>query len=251
MTRIQRKKMDKSELAKAFLDLNDLISRLRAPGGCPWDAQQTEETIKTYLLEETYEVVDAVDRDSSEDMCHELGDLLFQVLFLTSIAQDRGHFDLGRVIREITDKMVHRHPHVFGRAKVASAEEVAENWEKIKKKEIGVSDSSSKLIENVPANLPALLRAHRLIARGARLKPDDENAWTKVQQAFEGLGQGMASGEREKIKEGIGALLFSLASLARDEGLNAEHVLREANQKFVDRFRESGEDEPGVQDKSS
>jgi MazG family protein len=232
--------MDKSELAKAFLDLNDLVSRLRAPGGCPWDAQQTEDTIKTYLLEETYEVVDAVDRGSPEDVCHELGDLLFQVLFLTSIAQDRGHFDLGRVIREITDKMVHRHPHVFGGAKVADAEEVAENWEKIKKKEMGEPDSSSKLIENVPANLPALLRAHRLIARGARLKAEEENAWAKVQHAFEMLTKGMASGEREKIKEAIGALLFSLAGLAGDEGLNAEHVLREANQKFVGRFRESG-----------
>jgi tetrapyrrole methylase family protein/MazG family protein len=248
---MQRKKMDKSELAKAFLNLNDLVSRLRAPGGCPWDAQQTEETIKTYLLEETYEVVDAVDRGSPEDLCHELGDLLFQILFLTSIAQDRGHFGLGRVIREITDKMIHRHPHVFGRARVANAEEVAENWEKIKKKEMGVSDSSSKLIENVPANLPALLRAHRLIARGARLKPDDENAWTKVQQAFERLTKGMANGEREKVKEAIGALLFSLAGLAKDKGLNAEHVLREANQKFVDRFRESGQDEPQGEDKPS
>ena len=196
-------------------------------------------------------MVDAVDRGSSEDMCHELGDLLFQVLFLTSIAEDRGYFDLGRVIRGITDKMVHRHPHVFGGAKVANAEEVAENWEKIKKKEMGVSESSSKLIESVPANLPALLRAHRLIARGAKLKPEHENGWTKVQQAFERLTRVMARGERERIKEGIGALLFSLASLARDEGLNAEHVLREENKKFVDRFRESGKDEPEVQGKPS
>ncbi len=236
--------MKRTELARAFLDLNDLVSRLRAPGGCPWDAKQTEDTIKTYLLEETYEVVDAVDRGSPEDMCHELGDLLFQILFLASIAQDRGHFDLGRVIREITDKMIHRHPHVFGDAQVADAEEVAENWEKIKKREIGVADSSSKLIENVPSNLPALLRAHRLIARGERLKPDDEKAWAKVQQAFERLTESVASGEKEGIREAIGGLLFSLAGMAKHEGLNAEHVLREANQKFVDRLRKSGEDEP-------
>jgi tetrapyrrole methylase family protein/MazG family protein len=243
--------MDKSELAKAFLDLNDLVSRLRAPGGCPWDAQQTEDTIKTYLLEETYEVVDAVDRGSPEDMCHELGDLLFQVLFLTSIAQDRGLFDLVRVIREITEKMVHRHPHVFGDARVADAEEVAENWEKIKKREIGVSDSSSRLIENVPSNLPALLRAHRLIARAERLKPEGENAWTTVQQTFRRLNDRVANGEKGEIKKAIGSLLFSLAGMARDEGCNAEHVLREVNQAFVDRFRENGEAELEKQNKSS
>jgi len=230
--------MDKNELAKAFLDLCDLVSRLRGPGGCPWDARQTEETLKTYLLEEAYEAVDAVDRGDPEDLCHELGDLLFQILFLTTMAEEKGHFELLGVIREITRKMIHRHPHVFGAAKAASAEEVAENWERIKKQERGLPDTSSKLMESVPLNLPALLRAHRLMERAARLKPDDRNMWARVQDAFRKLSEVPDKEDEKAMKQAIGDLLLSLVGLARQRGLNAEHVLREANERFLKGFRE-------------
>jgi tetrapyrrole methylase family protein/MazG family protein len=232
--------MKKSELAKAFLDLNALVSRLRGPGGCPWDAQQTEDTLKTYLLEEAYEAVDAVDRGDPEDLCHELGDLLFQILFLATIASEKGQFDLLQVIKEITGKMMHRHPHVFGDAKVANAEEVAENWEKIKKEERRLPASSSKLMEAVPANLPALLRAHRLMERGARLKRDHPDRWAKVQEAIGELSKSLASEDHEKMKVDIGDLLLSLVALSRQEGLNAEHVLREANERYLEGFRNEG-----------
>ena len=235
--------MKKSELAKAFLDLNELVARLRGPGGCPWDAQQTEGTLKTYLLEEAYEAVDAVNRGVPEDVCHELGDLLFQILFLTTIASEKGHFDLLRVIKEITGKMIHRHPHVFGDAKVANAEEVAENWEKIKKEERSLPAASLKLLEGVPSNLPALLRAHRLMERGARLKPDDPDMWAKVQEAFGELSKSLENDDHEKMKENIGDLLFRLAGLSRQKGLNAEHVLREANERYLEGFRKEGESE--------
>jgi len=233
--------MKKSELTKAFLDLNELVARLRGPGGCPWDARQTEDTVKTYLLEEAYEAVDAVDRGVAEDLCHELGDLLFQILFLATIASEKGHFDLLRVIKEITGKMMRRHPHVFGDAKVANAEEVADNWEKIKKQEKNLPASSSKLMEGVPANLPALLRAHRLMERGARLKRDDPDRWATVQEAVGELSKSLASKDHEQTKANIGNLLLSLVGLSRQEGLNAEHVLREANERYLEGFRNESE----------
>jgi MazG family protein len=229
--------MKKSELAKAFLALNDLVARLRGPGGCPWDARQTEDTVKTYLLEEAYETVDAIDRGVPEEVCHELGDLLFQILFLTTLAAEKGHFDLLRVMRDITDKMIHRHPHVFGDAKVANAEEVAENWEKIKKEERNLPASSLRLMEGVPSNLPALLRAHRLLERGARLKPEVPDTWAKVQEDFGGLSKSLAADNHEEMKAKVGDLFLSLVDLCRQKGLNAEHVLREANERYLEEFR--------------
>jgi MazG family protein len=179
----------------------NLVSTLRAPGGCPWDAQQTKESVKVYILEEAYEVLDAIERGSSQDLCQELGDLLFQILFLTSIGEDGDEFDLLQVMQKITKKMIDRHPHVFGNAKADSAKEVAENWEKIKKKEKGVAESSPSLLRDV-------LRKHV----GVR--------------------------DKEGIGEIIGTCLFHLADLARHWGWNAESLLRKANQAFLDRFQE-------------
>jgi len=230
--------MDKNELAKAFLDLWDLVTRLRGPGGCPWDARQSEDTIKTYLIEEAYEALDAVDRNDPEDLCHELGDLLFQILFLAAISEEKGHFDLARLIKEITRKMIHRHPHVFGDAKAADAEEVAENWERIKRRERGLSRRSSKLMESVPSNLPALLRAHRLMERAARLRTDAPDMWVRVQDAYRKLAEASAGGDGSSISREIGDLLIALAGLAKQRGLNAEHVMREANERFIEGFRE-------------
>ena len=235
--------MKKSELADAFLELTELVEKLRGPGGCPWDAQQTEDTVKTYLLEEAYEAVDAVDRGVAEDLCHELGDLLFQILFLATIASERGHFDLLGVIKEITAKMIHRHPHVFGDAKVANAEEVAQNWEKIKKQEKSLPASSSKLAEGVPSNLPALLRAHRIMDRATRLKRDDPHMWPKVQETVGELSKSLANDDHEKMKANIGDLLLSLVGLSRQAGLNAEHVLREANERYLEGLRNERESE--------
>lgn len=233
--------MTKDELAQAFLDLNELVVKLRSPGGCPWDAQQTADTLKTYLLEEAYEVVDAVNRRLPEEICQELGDLLFQIFFLATVESEKGHFDLLGVVRKITGKMVHRHPHVFGDAKVANAEEVAENWEKLKKMEKNLPASSLELVEGVPASLPALLRAHRLMERGSRLKPDEHDPWRKVEEAFHALS--VERNDHARIGERVGDLLLALVGLSRQEGLSAEHLLRAANERYLEEFRRKESEE--------
>jgi tetrapyrrole methylase family protein/MazG family protein len=231
----------KQDLARAFLGLMNLVSTLRGPEGCPWDAQQTKESVKIYVLEEAYEVLDAIERGSSQDLCQELGDLLFQILFLTSIGQDENEFDLLQVMQEITKKMINRHPHVFGTAKVNSAKEVAENWEKIKKKEKGVAESSPSLLRDVPIGLPALLRAHRLTERASRLesgRADGEAVMRRVEELYDSLRKQVSVRDQERIGGIIGTLLFHLADLARHWGWNAESLLRKANQAFLDGFQE-------------
>jgi MazG family protein len=239
-----QEKMRKNDLSKAFLALNDLVARLRGPGGCPWDAQQTYETIKTYLLEEAYEVLDAIEQGSPEDLCQEMGDLLFQLLFLAGIAKDQGQFDLLQVIEAITEKMIRRHPHVFEGKKVDGPEEVAENWEEIKRRENGSSESPSSLLRRVPSGSPALLRAHRLSDRASRSRPGSfrtEEIWPSVEEGFERLREALLQGEGGGVGEKTGDLLFALVNLSRSRELNAEHLLRAANQRFIERFEESEE----------
>jgi len=234
-------KMRKNDLSKAFLALNALVARLRGPGGCPWDARQTYESIKTYLLEEAYEVLDAIEQGSPEDLCQEMGDLMFQLLFLAGIAEDQGQFDLLDVIEAITEKMIRRHPHVFEGKKVDGPEEVAENWEEIKKRENGSAEAPSSFLKRVPSNSPALLRAHRLSDRASRIRPDafrTEEIWPKVEEGFERLREAVLQGDGGGVGEKAGDLLFALVNLARSWDLNAEHLLRASNRRFIERFEE-------------
>jgi tetrapyrrole methylase family protein/MazG family protein len=236
--------MNRETVANSFIALAELVSRLRGPHGCPWDAQQTYDTIKTYVLEEAYEVVEAVDLGSTEDLCGELGDLLFQVLFLASIAEDHGDFHLSQVFEKITEKMIKRHPHVFGSTKVAGPEEVAENWEKIKQAERGPIQSSSAYLQSVPANMPALLRAHRLTERVSRHRPGPSDAserWERVKEGFERLDKSVAAQDQSGVGQNLGDLLLSLADLARRWGHNAEHLLRRANREFLKNLAEGEE----------
>ncbi len=225
-----------------------LVEKLRGPGGCPWDAKQTSASIKTYLLEEAYEVADAVERESPQEVCHELGDLLFQVLFMASLYKDSGNFDLQDVLETIRKKMIRRHPHVFGPVEVNSAEEVAANWEKIKKEELGLSENSRWPLEKVPENLPALLRAYRLIERASKhglLPPGEEERGGGVKDIGCGLGEAVLQGDRPQIGKIIGQALFNLVALARKWGLNAEDLLREENRHFIEETKQRhGEDEP-------
>ena len=236
--------MNRDTVASPFTALAELVSRLRGPHGCPWDARQTYDTIKAYLLEEAYEVVDAVDLGSPEDICSELGDLLFQILFLASIAEDHKDFDLSQVLEKITGKMIQRHPHVFGTTKVAGPEEVAENWEKIKTQERGPIQSPSAYLQSVPANLPALLRAHRLTERVSKHQPEPSGTsecWERVKKRFQGLGESVAARDQGRVGESLGDLLFSLTDMARCWGHNAEHLLRRANREFLKNL-EQGEE---------
>jgi MazG family protein len=231
--------MDSDRLSKAIVALTNLVARLRGPEGCPWDARQTDSTIKIYLIEEAFEVLDAIEKSSPEDVCLELGDLLFQVLFLARLADERNEFDFIDVVEKITKKMIRRHPHVFGEVKVNSAEDVANNWANIKKAEKGKTNDLSHLLSSVPVNLPALLRAHRLSERASRMdfqgvNPDE--TWLKVQKGFDELRSAIASEGGDRIAEIIGDLLFGLASLSRQYRLNAENILREANNRFLEYF---------------
>jgi nucleoside triphosphate diphosphatase len=239
-----QEKMNRTDPADVFTALWSLVERLRGPGGCPWDAKQTAESIKTYVLEEAYEVADAVERKSPQEVCHELGDLLFQVLFMASIYKASGEFDLHEVLETIHKKMVRRHPHVFGPVEVNSAEEVAANWEKIKKEELGLSEDARWPLEKVPENLPALLRAHRLIERAAKhrlLAPDAEERWEGAEDIGEALKEAVFEGDRQRIATAIGELLFRLVAFARTWGLNAEDLLREKNRHFIEEAKQGHE----------
>lgn len=227
-------------LADAVDALVRLVARLRGPGGCPWDAKQTDFTIRLYLLEECYEVLDAIEQSSPEAVCAELGDLLFQVIFLAHLASERGEFDFLDVLQRITEKMIRRHPHVFGDKTVKNAEEVAHNWREIKKAEKGASAEDLSLLDSVPSGLPALFRAHRLSERASKAGFD----WTSETEVLDKIAEEMAelehalkSGQRESAAEELGDLLFAAVNLARHYGYNAEGLLRRTNQKFFTRFK--------------
>jgi tetrapyrrole methylase family protein/MazG family protein len=225
-------------LSEAVFALTDLISKLRGPEGCPWDRVQTQDTIKMYLLEEAYEVIDAIEKGSSEDVCKELGDLLFQIFFLSELANERGEFNIEDVARKITSKMIKRHPHVFGDTEVNSASEVSVNWDKIKREERGET-SPSESLEEIPDNFPALMRANRISERASKYGFDwkgKKDVWKKVQEEFRELSNTLRDEDKDQAAEELGDLLFSLVNLARHWGLDAESVLRKTNKKFLKRF---------------
>jgi tetrapyrrole methylase family protein/MazG family protein len=222
-------------------DLKELMARLRGEEGCPWDRQQDTRSLKIYLLEEAYELVDALDRDISEEVKEELGDLLFQIVFLSRLYEERGRFDLGRVIGGIHQKMVRRHPHVFGREEWQSPEEVAQGWQEIKAAEKKGLDP----FESVPVNLPSLLRAHRISQRAAGLGfdwPDISGVLAKIREELDELEKEIRENDLEAAGEELGDLLFSLVNLGRFLKVPAENALRQAVQKFLRRFRFMTED---------
>jgi MazG family protein len=237
--------MSKERLFEAISTLSDLVLKLRGPDGCPWDARQTDSTIKMFLLEEAYEVLDAIEKGSPDDVCQELGDLLFQILFLACLAQERGEFDLTEVIERITGKMINRHPHVFGTVKVNGPSDVSRNWAKIKKEEKGSAWSATSTLQDVPSDLPALLRSHRLSERASKVGFDRKGSgevWKNVKEKFEKLSKAQNAEDKDEIGKETGNLLLSIVDFARHWGLNAENLLREANREFIKRFMEMEEE---------
>jgi tetrapyrrole methylase family protein/MazG family protein len=229
--------MNKDRLAREVVALSELVSKLRGPDGCPWDREQTASTVKLYLLEEAHEVLDAIENGSPEDVCEELGDLLFQIIFLSDLAEDRGEFDLVAVIEKIRIKMKRRHPHVFGGAYLENSKEVSEQWNKIKRMEKGSHEDTPHPLEKVPVGLPSLMKAHRLCERAEGLGIDLEQNTTvreRVFKAFEDLPEIIAEGDKERIRRSVGDLLFGLANLSRTFGFNAEDLLRAANNRFIE-----------------
>jgi tetrapyrrole methylase family protein/MazG family protein/ATP diphosphatase len=217
-----------------FRRLVDLMDMLRDPGGCPWDAAQTLDTLKPYLIEEAYEVLEAMDEDPQEH-CVELGDLLLQVVFQSRLQREEGHFAIDDVIAAICDKLVRRHPHVFADATAGTAEEALANWEQQKASEGKVGGS----LGGVPKQLPALLRAQRTSEKAAALGFDWADHHGVVDKVREELAEveEAAAEQPERAADEIGDLLFAVVNLARHLSVDAEEALRKASDKFVGRFR--------------
>jgi MazG family protein len=215
-----------------------IMARLRSPDGCPWDREQTLETLASFLLEECYETLDAMASGDPRALEEELGDLLFQIVFQSRVAEERGDFDLESVMRGIGDKIIRRHPHVFAEGRLETADQVLRQWEEIKGEERRRKGRGS-MFDSVPKTLPALLKALRVSAKAARVGfdwPDTEALWAKVREEMGELEAARRSGDREAIAEELGDLLFTLANVARREDLDPERVLQQANDKFLERF---------------
>ncbi len=254
----------------AFVRLCEVIARLRSPEGCPWDRQQTMATIKPYTLEETYELLEAIDTDDDAAIQEELGDVLLQVVLDAQIAADEGRFDMVAVIEQITQKMVDRHPHVFGNATAETADDVRTHWERAKQQEKG----RASLLDGVPTDLPALARATRLAKKAARVGydfPHRAMLFDKLREELDELREELApdgdipeieasvegpvvadatvedADRLSRIEGELGDVLFVMANIARRWGVNPEEALRRSNRKFSARFRgiESGLAEEG------
>ena len=221
----------------------EIIAKLRDPnGGCPWDLEQTYQTMPPHILEEAYEVVEAINQDDRKELKEELGDLLIQVVFLSQLAQEEGSFTLDDVIDGITDKIIRRHPHVFGEIKAENSDEVLKNWENIKQQERYQKEQFS-ILDNVPIALPSLLRAAKLQKRCAKVGFDWSELEPTIQKVEEELQEVRDEVSKQPqnpqaIEEEIGDLLFASVNVARHLKLNPEEALRKANLKFERRFRQ-------------
>lgn len=225
--------------------LVDLVARLRSETGCPWDREQTRETLKPMLIEEAYEVLDALDATDPAELKDELGDLLFQIVFHAQIARERGEFDLADVIARIYDKMIRRHPHVFGDADLPTAEDVLKNWEDIKAGERGAPSSSrpeseTSLLDGIPSKLPALYEAYQMTAKAARVGfdwPDLRSILEKLNEEAAELTAASGSRDTAQMAQEVGDLLFVAVNVARFLAIDPESALRLSNRKFNRRFR--------------
>ena len=225
----------------SFTELVEVMARLRAPNGCPWDREQTHATLKPYFIEETYEALEAIDIGDDDELCKELGDVLLQVVFHAQIATEENRFDIEEVARAIVDKLIRRHPHVFADVDVDGSEQVLQNWEQIKKQERQEQgEATPSLLDGIPKQLPALMRAQRMQARVSRQGFDwDKIAGPldKVEEEFAELRQAWTSGETPAIEDEFGDLLFALVNTGRFLNVDPEQTLRQSTEKFERRFR--------------
>lgn len=220
--------------------LLEIMRILRGPGGCPWDHKQTLQTLKDHLVEESHEVLDAIDEGDRSKLCEELGDLLLQVVFQAQICSEEGAFTFDDVARTIGDKLIRRHPHVFGTVRAENADEVLKNWEAIKRAERG-DEAPRSTLAGIPRSLPALRRAHLVQKRVARVGFDWDHidgALDKLEEEIAEVRSAVASGRIEEIREEIGDLLFAVVNVSRFLDQNAEELLELTIRKFVRRFDE-------------
>lgn len=226
---------------KEKYDINDLLQImhiLRSPGGCPWDAEQTHESIKNNFIEETYEVVEAINTKDRELLLEELGDVLLQVVFHAEMETEKGSFDFSDVADGICKKLIERHPHVFGDVKVDGADEVLSNWDTIKRKSKGQKTQGSSMLK-VPRELPALMRGQKIQSKAKKAGFDWESvdgAFEALQKETEELHQAIACGSQDAMEEELGDMLFSCVNISRFIGVDSETAMTRANEKFISRF---------------
>lgn len=222
---------------RSFDDLVRLMTRLRAPEGCPWDREQSLSDLKPFVIEEAYEVVDAIDRDDRGSLLEEVGDLLLEAVFIAEITREEKSFDIYDSITAIHDKLVRRHPHVFGDVEAGDAEQVLVNWEKLKNEERKAENKS--VLAGVPQSLPALLKASRLTEKAARVGFDwrrTEDVFDKIDEELAELREVVKGADTASIEEEVGDLLFTIANIARKLEINPEEALQSTNRKFMRRF---------------
>jgi len=222
-----------------FRDVVELLNRLLAPDGCPWDREQTLDSLRPFLLEEAHEVLEALEQDNTNGHCEELGDLLFQIVFQAALRERQGAFHIDDVCTALVTKMKRRHPHVYGDAVVKDAAEQLERWQILKQAEKKAAGKVGRALDGVPLALPALLRAQRLGEKAAAVGfdwPDLGGVRAKVTEELEELDEAMASGDKAAMNHELGDLLFTLTRLASRLGIGPEEALREANARFCRRF---------------
>jgi tetrapyrrole methylase family protein/MazG family protein len=220
-----------------FERLVEIMRTLRAPGGCPWDAEQTHSSLKRYLIEEAYEVIEAIDADDPAHLKEELGDLMLQPVFHAAIAEEKGEFTMDEVLEAINEKLVRRHPHVFGTEVIETSEAQVANWEKIKKKEHGERRESA--LSGVPPEMPALMRAQKITEKAARVGFDWEHTdqvFAKVMEELHEFQEAMVSGNQQEMEAELGDLLFAIVNLGRFLSIDPEEALRKTIHRFVGRF---------------
>jgi len=246
--------MNKKEIptlaAAAFKRFLEVIAKLRDPdGGCPWDLKQTHDSIRPYLLEEAYELLEAIEAGDDKELTTELGDVLLQVALHAQIAADRDAFSITEVVTTVTEKMIRRHPHVFGETQVKDAEEVLKNWEQIKQDEKQKQESS--VLDGVPKAMPALIRASRIGHKASKWNFDWDNAegvLAKLKEELKELEEELQSGDHQRMEAELGDLLFAASQLARRLELSPEDALHRATERFSSRFRQMERIQPGPWD---
>lgn len=230
--------MMSDKITKEFEELVRTVAILRSPGGCPWDKEQTHDSLKKYAIEETYEVIEAIESGDPKKIEDELGDLLLQVLLHAQIASESEQFDIGDVCRVIREKLQRRHPHVFADVEISGVEDVLYNWEQIKKGEPGY-DQRKSVLDGVPKSLPALMRAAEISKKAARTGfdwPDVDSILDKLREETRELEEAINRGISKEIENEIGDLLFTTVNIARFKGIDPEEALRRMLEKFTRRF---------------
>ena len=233
----------------AFEELVGIMEKLRGEGGCPWDRKQNLESLRTYIIEEAYELVEAITNGAPESIIEESGDLLLQIIFISSIAKEKYIFDINDVVSGICDKLIRRHPHVFANESVSNSDEVLRNWERIKLEEKAANVNSANaserksILSGVPKGLPALLKAHRIQEKAAHVGFDWEKGNTapifeKIREEIDEIKEAVDKEDAACIEDEIGDLLFAGVNLARHLGVNPDAALGRANAKFISRFSE-------------